>query len=318
MKKSLFYTAVMALLLTGKAYSQGAFSLINANKMVLNPAFTGLDTTFKHEASLYGKTYFDDLGAINRSTTGTYQMNLDKIHSGAGIMVNYNYVNLSNSETLNQIATRLYYRYSILPGLSIGADAGFVNMNNHYQFQQITGYGFSPAPYNNMTFRNFDFDAGIGFLYQLKFLYAGFSVDHLTKPLESFPGTDPIGNFSDNMLFPMLNYKGIAYHGIIGGTIPLVCCDFDIKAYYYSEQVNFNATFEAPHFFVGTSIAFVNYLDYSIPQLLSINSSYNAVMAGIKVYHSKMKVSFCYNFMPPHNSQYAIFNSAECALSYSF
>jgi len=316
MRKSICPIIALTVFSTLTAFSQEAFSLIDINKMVLNPAFTASDTAFKHDASIYTKTYTNsDLpGSTNNSFIGTYQMRLDKIHSGVGIMVNYNYVSFGGVETNNQIAAKLYYRYIILPGLSVGADAGLVNLNSRLAISGLVFNGTSSTyvSYAVVTSNSFDFDAGAGILYQLKYFYAGFTMDHITKPMMSYPFIDNI-----SITRPMLNYQGIAYNWSIGGNIPIGKCGIELNAYYYQlYTLTLNATFESPHFFVGFSTIQDNNNENRIFE--AEDSYYYSVMGGIKVYHKKIKVSFAYNFY--QNSDYDPLNSTilEGGVSYSF
>ncbi len=280
---------MMVGLVTSNAYSQPAFSLIRANKMVFNPAFTGLDTAFKHQASLFSEFDYNNPGNyqyVYSSSIATFQMGLDKINSGVGIMVNYSYISDPFSETDNQLAAKLYYRYTFLPGLSIGIDAGVVDLKSHYQYGPIMEI-FSYVPYTNATINNFDFDGGAGILYQRKSFYAGVTIDHITSPKSTYP---------DYIYYtegPMLYYSGISYNWIVGSSLRLghkTTLDFYLS--YRSNITDLNLTFRASHFFIGISTLFESYT-YSD---MLINTDFpSALMCGLNLYHNKLKISFAYD-----------------------
>ena len=322
MKKSLFFISVLSCGFIFNAHTQSTFNLIGMNKMVLNPGFTASDTAFKHTASLTAQTLKSSNGfpgLITNNSIGTYQMRIDKIHSGIGIMINDNYFNIPSTTVNNQMAAKLYYRYTLFSCLSFGIDAGLVNENRYLTYTGLTFNGSTPVyfQYPPETVNNLVFDAGAGILYQSKGFYAGFSMDHINKPKASYPSYSPNGTVEGTSTSDLINFQGIEYDWVLGGSIPVGNCSIDLSASYYQLfRLNLNATFEAPHFFVGFSAIQENNSENHIFD--EHDYYFYSAEAGIKVYKNKIRASFIYDFFP--NSEPKAYSLAiiEGGLSYSF
>ena len=245
-------------------------------------------------------------------------MRLDKIKSGVGIMVNYNY-DVFPSETDKQIAAKLYYRYTILPGFSVGADAGLVNSNSNFQFTYNWNRGFVYPAIVYQTFpqqatvNNLAFDGGLGILYQHKSFYVGFGTDHLTSPKSTYIAYNYESGSIDNFPIPMHNYSGISYNWIIGSSVHGEAGGVNFSAAYRSNILSLNTSLESSHIFVGFSM-FYDVSGNSLQDMFINNGNYYALTAGLKLWHNKINASFAYDYSG------SFFSSAtlEGGLSYSF
>jgi hypothetical protein len=143
-------------------------------------------------------------------------------------------------------------------------------------------------------------------------------MDHITKPQVTYPNFDySTGSIDGSTTYPMNNYQGIAYNWIIGGNIPIGKCGIDLSASYFQMYtLDLNATFEAPHFFLGFSVLQDNNNENVI---FGTNDYYHyAFIGGIKAYHNKIKISLAYNYYQQTFPGQPPTIPLESSVSYSF
>jgi len=315
MKKRPFCLLAVFTLVSPEIFAQPAFALPAANKMIVDPALTATDTAYKNNVSVYGKTMVENIPSqiIYNIFLATYERRLDKINSGIGIMINENTENV-----YSQISAKIYYRYTFLPGLSVGIDAGAVNLRESYTFESFEYY---PPRVFKVYNQGTAFDCEAGISYKFKSLYAGFSIDHINNPQYAFDDYNNDGSKFPTGSKPMFNYTGLSCDGIIGGYIGKPNAGIDMSISYRDFNLDANISFVSSHFFVGVSYLSGNYFnyassDYTAADIYNSQEDYLALMGGIMVCHKKIKASFAYSFYVGIMQQQSY--PVELGVTYSF
>ncbi|MBL4752764.1 MAG: type IX secretion system membrane protein PorP/SprF [Flavobacteriales bacterium] len=179
---------VVMLPLFGKAQDV-QFSQFYAAPMYLNPAFTG-NTEQSRVAANYRKQWLKVPGAFTSSSV-SYDHFLRKYNSGVGIMFLNDQAG-SGALSINSIGALYSYVFHIsrAVGIRAGVRASYVNRELNFfalKFadQIIRGDPFYTVEIFDNTSRRY-FDFGTGAILFTNDYWAGFSLDHLNQPNESF------------------------------------------------------------------------------------------------------------------------------------
>ncbi len=187
--KKLSILIFLALALSAEAQDPH-FSQFHNNAMYLNPAFAG--SRMVPEIAVSYRNQWPDLTGTFVTTIASYNQFINKINSGVGA---YALFDQAGEGTFNSSSFNLVYAYhkeikSV--AIQVAATGGY--RERHLDWDKLTfgdmidpRYGFvystpQAPPKSKVSY----FDFGTGVLCYTKNLYAGFSVEHLTEPEESF------------------------------------------------------------------------------------------------------------------------------------
>jgi type IX secretion system PorP/SprF family membrane protein len=238
--KKTIYVVFLLLTLVIDSYGQDpTFSQFYANALYLSPSFTG--ATDEYRLSI---NYRDQWPAVHQ-VFNTYSISFDKampnFNSGIGVLATYDVAGTGDLSTTN---IGLLYSYDfninrqwhIRPGVNFKFYYLGLNFSKLLFNSQITLSGTTPSvsqkPFDNVA----DVDFATSALVYNDEIWAGFTIDHLLTPKQSFYGNDT-----------KVPIKFNAYGGIrILGTGRLkkkliealsVAANFQIQGYFYQSDI---------------------------------------------------------------------------------
>jgi type IX secretion system PorP/SprF family membrane protein len=192
--KKIIYLVFLLLALVNDSYGQDpTFSQFYANALYLSPSFTGATDEYRMSIN-----YRNQWPAVQQ-VFNTYSISFDKampnFNSGIGVLATYDVAGSGDLSTTN---IGLLYSYDfninkqwhIRPGVEFKFYYLGLNIYKLIFNSQMTGSGttssVSPPPFDNVA----DVDFATSALAYNDEIWAGFTLDHLLTPKQSFYGDD--------------------------------------------------------------------------------------------------------------------------------
>lgn len=278
-------TTITAVLFSFYLHSQPNYTQqILYGPMCINPAFTAVKNVLSPDTShtrLVDVLTDANIGNDDYNLLGIYQMSFDKIHSGIGIMYNYNSYTVDNGwdavfAKRYEYAAKLYYRYSFLHNFSAGISTGYVHLEGYQSSMPI--------------------DADIGIAYHSRVVFAGLSAGHITRPSYN-------DGYGDKVAMPF--YNGVALNALLGFNIVVDKTRIVLSESLYNYNMAFHLiVYPVKWFYAG--VAWTSYYDGTqanpsnvIPSLSDIQrNSYSVIsfMGGFSMCKNKLSLSLALNF----------------------
>jgi hypothetical protein len=307
-KRQFFFLFLFAMFIRVHTYAQPAFSQTTFYKMIMNPAFTAItDTTLQKDTSKELTFLYKDkpYPQSYKYIMGILQIPIPKLNSGAGIMVNYNMVNyylpglfqnpfptgpyqfinpnLVNTY-YNELAAKVYYRYTFNNKVSLGIDIGGINYNFFFHY-----------PGTNYVIHPYTIYSDVGMLYKDRHWLFGLSLGHDFTSTSNLPFQF---DFS-GMGFP--NYPPFAYNALLEYRTNFKNTQLDIIASDYSNLPNFQTVVCFYHTLIlGASAIYITKA-IILPSIYTLSFCY-PVMAGLLMFHDRLKVTLSYDIFPNSNN----------------
>jgi type IX secretion system PorP/SprF family membrane protein len=194
LSKRLKYLALLSFLVVVKSYGQDpTFSQFYANPLYLAPSFAG--ATEEYRFSINYRNQWPSIPGVFHTYSIGFDKAMPNFNSGIGILATYDVAGSGDLSTTN---IGLLYSYDfnitkdwhIRPGITFKFYYLGLNIYKLVFNSQITGSGttppVSPPPFDNVA----DVDFASSALVYNDNIWAGFTLDHLFTPKQSFYGDE--------------------------------------------------------------------------------------------------------------------------------
>ncbi|HTB06841.1 MAG TPA: type IX secretion system membrane protein PorP/SprF [Bacteroidia bacterium] len=287
------------ILLSVYSSAQPDFSNAFFNKMNMNPAYTGVKDisapdTLEHKQV---DVFYNNTPKSSDYVMATFHMPIYTIHSGIGVMLNYN----NEVSEFSEYAAKMFYRYTLVPGLYVGASAGFVNIKLRY---------YDPTSIGSSSQRFTSPDVDLGIVGQTGSVFFGLALGHINTPVYTISG------YPENIPF----YTGMTYNSTFGCNINISETRLCMMACFYNNDLSAHLLFyPCKYFFIGLSSTVYYDGAHEVPlisQDIKRDDYSIAFTAGLSLFNNQLNISLSIIKYPGlYNGNYP---NSESLLGYGF